>query len=102
MDARVALLDWPHRSPDSNPIENLWGILVQSVYENGRRFDYEDDLRDAIEMAWDRWFFVPYTIRFQDILLHRCCHPSRFYHSLLVGIFGNIWVLAFGFKMLHA
>ena len=27
----VTLLDWPAKSPDLNPIENLWGIVARDV-----------------------------------------------------------------------
>ncbi|KAG9338544.1 hypothetical protein JZ751_025600 [Albula glossodonta] len=29
---------WPQSSPDHNPIENLWRILKQKIYEGGRQF----------------------------------------------------------------
>jgi hypothetical protein len=50
----VEFLEWPALSPDLNPIENLWGILVRIVYENGRRqFDTVQSLKAAIQRAWE-------------------------------------------------
>ncbi len=46
--------DWPARSPDLNPIENLWAILVQEVYKEGRQFDSKEALKTAIITAWDK------------------------------------------------
>ena len=37
-DNNVAILDWPARSLDLNPIENVWRSMVQNIYENGRSF----------------------------------------------------------------
>jgi len=48
----VNLLDWPSRSPDINPIENLWGLLVRKVYKNGTQFETSDSLKVAITAAW--------------------------------------------------
>lgn len=48
------LLDWPSRSPDLNPAENLWGYIVRDVYAEGRQFDTVRDLRNAIEIAFNR------------------------------------------------
>ena len=41
---QIDLLDWPPRSPDCNPMENLWGILVRRVYGNARQFQTVRDL----------------------------------------------------------
>jgi transposase len=49
---KVRVLDWPSKSPDLNPIENLWGILVRAVYKNGRQFDSVPELKAAIKKAW--------------------------------------------------
>lgn len=51
---KVTTLDWPARSPDLNPMENLWGILVRDVYADCRQFDNVNQLKEAIQKAWDR------------------------------------------------
>ena len=48
------LLEWPSRSPDLNPVENVWGIIVNDVYNKGRQFDRVADLREAIIKAFNR------------------------------------------------
>ena len=52
-DRNIATMDWPSRSPDLNPIENLWGILVRAVYASGRQFSTIAELKAAIKAAWD-------------------------------------------------
>ncbi|KAG3063042.1 hypothetical protein PI124_g23223 [Phytophthora idaei] len=49
----VEVLKWTPRSPDLNPIENLWSILTRCVYKNGRQFNSLAELRAAIEYAWE-------------------------------------------------
>lgn len=43
---------WPAKSPDMNIIENLWSTLARKVYENGRQYNNKDELKEAIEAAW--------------------------------------------------
>ena len=46
--------EWPPKSPDLNPMENLWGILARDVYDNGKRqFDNLEELKFAIKTSWD-------------------------------------------------
>lgn len=52
-DKNIPLLDWPARSPDLNPIENLWGIIARRVYANCRQFNSVQELKSAIKDAWD-------------------------------------------------
>ena len=35
LEQKIRLLDYPMFSPDLNPIENLWGLIVAKVYEGG-------------------------------------------------------------------
>lgn len=49
----VDVLPWHLHFPDLNPIENLWGIVVRSVYGNGRQFEAFIDLWDCIVQTWE-------------------------------------------------
>lgn len=51
-DHNITLLDWPACSPDQNPIENCWGIVVRNVYANNRQFTSATELKAAIQEAW--------------------------------------------------
>ena len=48
--SKINLLDWPSRSPDLNPIENIWYLLERKIYENGQ-FRTKSELKTAIEAA---------------------------------------------------
>ncbi|KAG2782923.1 hypothetical protein PC116_g13362 [Phytophthora cactorum] len=52
-DQEVKVLDWPSKSPDLNPIENLWSIMSRRVYSNGKKFDKVSELKAALYEAWD-------------------------------------------------
>jgi hypothetical protein len=49
----VNVLDWPSKSPDLNPIENLWSIMSRRVYANGKQFERVPDLKAALFEAWE-------------------------------------------------
>jgi hypothetical protein len=51
-DRNINVLDWPRRSPDLNPIENLWGLLVKKIEQQRLVFHNRDELRTAIIQAW--------------------------------------------------
>ena len=46
------LMVWPPSSPDLNPIENLWSIIKQKIYEGGRQFTSKQQLWEAILTFW--------------------------------------------------
>lgn len=48
----IEVLDWPAKSPDLNPLENLWGALARRVYAGNRQFGTAAELREAISEAW--------------------------------------------------
>lgn len=51
-DHDIPILDWPPRSPDMNPIENVWGKMTQIVYANGKQYATIEELQAAIIQAW--------------------------------------------------
>ena len=53
-DNNIQVLHSPSRSPDLNIMENLWGILVRRVYENGRQFSSKEELKNAILFSWSK------------------------------------------------
>ncbi|KAA8492385.1 Transposable element Tc1 transposase [Porphyridium purpureum] len=48
----IALLDWPARSPDLNPVENLWAIVSRRVHWQRRQFMRLDDMLPVIYDCW--------------------------------------------------
>lgn len=53
-EQNVKVIPWPAKSPDMNPMENLWGILVRDVYADFRQFNTVNELKQAILAAWNR------------------------------------------------
>jgi hypothetical protein len=52
-EQNLTLLDWPALSPDLNPIENVWGYLVQQVYRGGKQYHTTQELKTAILAHWE-------------------------------------------------
>ena len=48
----ICTMPWPSRSPDLNPIENLWAVLSQRVYAGGRQFNSLSSLKKEIVTCW--------------------------------------------------
>lgn len=47
----VSVLSWPPYSPDLNPLENIWAMMVQLVARESPK--KRDDLVKSIQRAWD-------------------------------------------------
>ena len=45
------LIDWPSRSPDLNPVENVWKIFKQNVRK--KLPQTLDELEDVIHQEWN-------------------------------------------------
>jgi transposase len=52
LELGLNVMAWPSKSPDLNPIENLWGVLARAVYNEGRQFDTKEELKSAIIRGW--------------------------------------------------
>ena len=48
-------MDWPSKSPDLNPIENLWSIISRKVCAIGRQLRQFDSVQDLTVSLMDDW-----------------------------------------------
>lgn len=60
--SNITLIALPPRSPELNPVENLWHYLRSHHWANRAYRDY-DDLRLAACDAWQKVCLVPQTIK---------------------------------------
>ena len=60
-------LDWPTKSPDLNPIENLWGILSRRVYKCKHQFENRESLKSCIKQYWNEIPFETFRKRIDSI-----------------------------------
>ncbi|POM58665.1 X-Pro dipeptidyl-peptidase protein [Phytophthora palmivora] len=49
---QINTMIWPARSPDCNPVENLWLAMAARVYAHGRQYRTVDHLEVATLNAW--------------------------------------------------
>lgn len=49
----IEILPWPAYSPDVNPVENLWGLLVKRIYKRNFRAQNANELWETIHQAWE-------------------------------------------------
>ena len=53
-ERNLKVLKWPAGSPDLNPIENMWGLVISEVYSNGKQYFSVQELKDALNKAWKK------------------------------------------------
>ena len=47
---KIAILDWPSKSPDLIIVEHIWGIMKELVYKNNA-ISTKNELRSKIKAA---------------------------------------------------
>lgn len=50
----ITVLKWPACSPDLNPMENVWGVLVRRLYAENRQFNTVHELREVLLSEWEK------------------------------------------------
>ena len=71
-----SIMSWPARSPDLNPIENIWWNLARQVYAGGRKFQSVEELRKTVSREWAK---IPQA-EFQNMINSM---PNRIFEVIL-------------------
>lgn len=55
-DLQIPKLNWPARSPDLNPIENVWGMMIRELnklYDEQGEPRTGDQLWEMVQKVWN-------------------------------------------------
>uniref|UniRef100_A0A3P8TPJ8 Tc1-like transposase DDE domain-containing protein n=1 Tax=Amphiprion percula TaxID=161767 RepID=A0A3P8TPJ8_AMPPE len=66
---RIQVMEWPAKSPDLNPIENLWADIKNAVYEAKPR--NAEELWNVVQLSWAA-IPVDRCQKLVDSMHHRC------------------------------
>ena len=53
-DHGIQTVEWPAKSPDLNPIENVWGWMVKDIYFGKPAYKNVEELKTAVFDSWKR------------------------------------------------
>ena len=53
-DWGIKIFNFPTKSPDLSPIENMWSLLSQRVYNHGRTYKNLKDLKNSLTTEWNQ------------------------------------------------
>jgi hypothetical protein len=70
-EMKVDTMVWPARSPDCNPIENVWSVMAARVYAHGRQYRTVGELEVAIMAAWAS-IEQKYLLKLVESMPRRC------------------------------
>lgn len=70
-DRQIDLLQWPACSPDLNPMENVWGILVRRIYAENKTYANVRELKNAIGREWNN-LGENFFLNLLNSMNHRC------------------------------
>ena len=51
-DAGIVVMDWPAKSPDINPVENVWALLSDKVKKRDNPPRNLEELTVALQEEW--------------------------------------------------
>ena len=51
-DAGIAVMDWPAKSPNINPVENVWALLGDKVKKRDNSPRNLEELTVALQEGW--------------------------------------------------
>jgi hypothetical protein len=63
-DNEVTTLDWPARSPDCNPIENIWGIMAKEVNNKILPQNHQELIQSISDTYGGKYLWTVYNAQF--------------------------------------